>query len=140
MANTTLKFMHYIVPKVNAQINTNFDFKQTQNVTLQPKFRRDIIKINENEFNNQLTITIESEEGKVIPFNIEVSIRGAFLLDNWQDEDNKDLVNLTSTATLFPYLRAIVSQVSTMLNMPPYILPLLNISELFKEENVKKAE
>lgn len=130
-ANSEMKFINYVVPKVQAEINKDFDFKTPQNITLQPQFRRDIIKINENEFNNQLTVKIENGETQV-PFFIEVSIRGNFKLDNWQDEDNKDLVNTTSTATLFPYLRSLVSQVSTMLNMPPYILPLLNISELFK--------
>ncbi len=129
--NSDMRFLNYIVPKASAEINKNFDFKQTQNITLQPKFRRDIIKVSDKEFNNQLTVTIQDGDTP-IPFSIEVSIRGAFYLENWEDEDNKDLVNTTSTATLFPYLRSLVSQVSTMLNMPPYILPLLNINELFK--------
>ena len=128
----TLKFLTYAVPKVKAEINQKFNFQEPQNITLKPMFRRDIIKINENEFHNQLTVTIS--DGEVpIPFNIEVSIKGAFSLENWENSDNKDLVNTTSTATLFPYLRSLLSQVSAMLNMPPYILPLLNINELFKD-------
>ena len=129
---SNLKFLTYAVPKVKAEINQNFNFQEPQNITLKPQFRRDIIKISENEFNNQLTVVIEDNE-KPIPFSIEVSIRGAFSLENWENEDNKDLVNTTSTATLFPYLRSLISQVSAMLNMPPYILPLLNINELFKD-------
>ena len=129
---STLKFITYAVPKVKAEINQNFNFQEPQNITLKPQFRRDIIKISDKEFHNQLTVVIDDNETP-IPFSIEVSIKGAFALENWEDASNKDLVNTTSTATLFPYLRSLISQVSAMLNMPPYILPLLNINELFKD-------
>ena len=129
--NSELKFINYGVPKFKAEINPKFDFKAKQNITLNPKFTRDIMKIDDKQFQTQLTIVIDSSEQDV-PFTIEASIRGLFMLEDWQNPDNKDLVEVTSTATLFPYLRSLVSNLSTMLNMPPYILPLININELFK--------
>ncbi len=130
--NSDLKFINYGVPKFKAEINQKFDFATKQNITLNPKFTRDIIKIDDKQFQTQLTIVIENTPEQEVPFNIEASIKGLFALEDWQNEDNKDLVEITSTATLFPYLRSLVSNLSTMLNMPPYILPLININELFK--------
>ncbi len=130
--NTELKFTHYIVPKIKAEINPKFNFKETTNVSITPKFKREIITFNPNEFGNQLSILINEEDNA--PFILEITVRGVFKLDNWQDEDNKDLVTTTSTSTLFPYLRTLVSNVTNQLGMTPYVLPLLNIKELFKEE------
>lgn len=130
--NSDLKFINYGVPKFKAEINPKFDFKTKQNITLNPKFTRDIIKIDDKQFQTQLTIVIDNAEQEV-PFNIEACIKGLFVLEDWQNPDNKDLVEITSTATMFPYLRSLVSNISTMLNMPPYILPLININELFKQ-------
>ena len=131
MSQSNLTFVNYSVPFMSTEINDKFDFSKSQNVTLNPKITRDILKINEKQFHTQLTIVIDEEN---VPFKLKVVVRGMFLLDDWENPDNKDLVEVTSVATLFPYLRVLVSQASTILNMPPYILPLVNVKELFNKK------
>lgn len=68
-----------------------------------------------------------------LPFNAEISIYGLFSLSNWEDIANKSLVMDNTSAIIFPYLRNTLSPLTMLSGLPPYILPVINITEVFSK-------
>lgn len=62
---------------------------------------------------------------------------GVFEFEDWEDDDKNGMAINNATAILFPYLRNLVSTVTLNGNVPPYILPVMNIVELFKKQENK---
>ncbi len=84
-----------------------------------------------------LTFVLENE----LPFNIKVTLEGSFKYNASEDEANiglDELLKKNATAILFPYLRAIVSQLTSMGNeYQPLLIPAMNIGALLDENNTK---
>ncbi len=107
------------------------------------------ININKNiEFfeNRKIAVTLDvevfpKEINKVYPFNLKISCTGYFehrLESNNTDgdisEEVRNLANINAVAILFPYIRAMISTYTTIANIPPFILPPINVLNLFKED------
>lgn len=73
-----------------------------------------------------------NNEKNDMPFSIKVNVAGVFRLDNWEFSDNSELIKANTAAILFPYLRALVSMITTNANIPPYTIPVMNIAALFE--------
>ncbi|UNQ10258.1 protein-export chaperone SecB [Enterococcus faecalis] len=75
------------------------------------------------------------------PFKLEVSLNGYFKYtvdkdDSKDVEQLKQLVTQNALAILYPYLRNVVSDVTLKSNrFPAYILPVMNIAELMKQND-----
>ncbi|WP_415711111.1 protein-export chaperone SecB, partial [Aquirufa beregesia] len=62
---------------------------------------------------------------------IEIECNGIFgFKENTTFEQIPDFFYNNSMAILFPYLRAFISLVTLQINIPPLILPTLNLSSL----------
>jgi len=81
-----------------------------------------------------------SKEGGEKPF-VSISCVGEFKFTNVKSlEDIPTYFYRNSIAILFPYLRAFVSMVTNQANIPPLILPTMNLTSLEKplRENTSK--
>ena len=67
-----------------------------------------------------------------VPFKIDLEIEGHFI---WDDQLEKDAIKLDSMlgrnapATLYSYLRPIITLITVEANMPPLVIPLMNFCE-----------
>lgn len=134
-ANSDLKLKGYRVKKIHFELNENFNFASIKEVKINPKFNREFIKIDENNYLTELSVLIADKcQTDIIPFESEVTISAHFEFSNWESGKNNDIAMINSTAILFPYLRSLLSNVTTQGNVPPYILPIINVDKLFPKK------
>ena len=132
MAESQMKLKRYVVNEFFYVLNEDFDFKSQRVIKIDPCFKRDIINHDKNQFTIRLNVAIDNS-GNEFPFSANIMISGTFLLENWQNENNMNLVKNNATAILFPFLRTLLYTITMNANVPPYVLPVMNIVELFKE-------
>lgn len=134
LINSVLSFNGYAVNKLYFEKNNSFDGDKN-NVTLSPRLTRKIKAIGENQYIVGLEMSLLNETGKEsLPFFIEVELAGKFEVQpNYADSEV--LINQNAVAILFPYLRALVSNLTVNANISPLILPIVNISKIMNEEN-----
>lgn len=126
-----MKLLNYKVIKTTFELNDVFEFK-TGKIDIQPSFNRNIVKIDDQHYKITLGIKISKEINKgPIPFDAEVVISSVFELPNWESEAANSIAVNNATAIMFPYLRTLMATVTMNGNVPPYMLPIMNISKIF---------
>lgn len=130
----SFQFVEYVVNKAEYRINPNF--KPSEDRVLDIDFDIEAIISYEDDHD---FITLESVVGDLennkSPFIIEIEMTGYFKFDG-DDTDREDFLKTSGVATLFPYLRNLVSEMSSMSNIfPVFRLPLINVVEYLKDEN-----
>ena len=117
---------------INFAINPVFVWP-TNGVKINPTFERKITKIDNDHFS--LSLSVEIGPLSENPFFIHADLLGTFELTNWEeDETSLMIAKENTTAILFPYLRHAVSDITSISNLPPYIIPVLNTAKLFKNK------
>lgn len=95
--------------------------------------RRTIKKVNNNVAIVVLNFSLNA--GEKSPIFLDIEICGRFECTNWEtDEVSKVLIKDNATSILFPYLRHSVTELTTIAGLPPLVLPIANISQLFDKE------
>jgi preprotein translocase subunit SecB len=64
------------------------------------------------------------------PFYLFISLTGEFQFTDNADVDNEFMIDMNAVAILFPYLRSAVTNITSTANIPPLILPTINVSKL----------
>ncbi|WP_278589721.1 protein-export chaperone SecB [Limosilactobacillus pontis] len=65
-----------------------------------------------------------------------LKVSGQFALkEEVTDDDRKVLIGQNGTAMLYPYVRSIISMITSLDNNNVAVLPTLNFVELFNSEN-----
>ena len=133
-ATSVLNFEGYKVEKIRFDINDNFD---ADDVTVDIKFD---IRNNIDKENRTLKVILEVnifndciENNK--PFSLEVSIIGFYRFDDKVDENIlQGLVKSNAVAILYPYLRSLVSVITSNSGFPTIILPTINVNKVMNKE------
>lgn len=133
-AKSCLTLKNYIVKTMNFSINPNFKFGENKAININPEFKREIKKVDDNTATVNLAFRISDEE-KDMPFYIKIDIEGLFHLENWEQPEYLPLMTSNTIAILFPYLRTLVSMMTANANISPYILPVMNITALFDQNS-----
>lgn len=116
--------------------NIKFDWEGKQSIDLSPRIERKVSKVDDDNAVVSLSLSIELSEK--VPFGLNIVVNGAFRLEKWEESEEKKLVMLENAPTvLFPYLRQAASEITMMANIPPYVLPIVNVPNLFKNDNKK---
>lgn len=79
-----------------------------------------------------LTVTVSAKQGDKTLFLVEVKQAGAFLMQNLGQDDLKRAIASLCPAVLFPYARAVVSQLVTQGGFPQLLLPPVNFEALYQ--------
>lgn len=131
-----LVLIDYKVERMHFDLNRSF-VCENDTIELNPIFTRKLTKVDESSFMIQLGVKIDNV-GNLLPFGCEIVLSGRFSLHEWQ-EINKNIYVLNNTcAILFPYLRNVLFTVTMNANVPPYVLPVMNVVHLFKDEDTSK--
>lgn len=127
-----MRLLRYSVNKIHYEINEKYEATEDVGIEVLPQLNRRIEKIDENKVLVLLKCIINQDN---MPFRIEVEVSGAFGLENWEcDGISRMIAGQNTVAILYPYLRALISNITVNSHMAPYILPIGNIAEMFKEK------
>ena len=78
-----------------------------------------------------LTVTVSAKQNEATVFLVEVKQAGAFLMRNLPEDDSRRAVASVCPTVLFPYARAVVSQLVTQGGFPQFLLPPVNFDALY---------
>ncbi|MGE4572532.1 MAG: protein-export chaperone SecB [Candidatus Izemoplasmatales bacterium] len=136
--NSEMKLLNFKVLKTHFELNQNFEYTKSK-ININPEFSRNFSIINEDSFRLTMAVKISEDKKNInVPFFAEAVISADFNLKNWQSEDLSIITKDNSTAILFPYLRNLLSTITMNGNIPPYTLPIMNISKLFNNQEMQQ--
>lgn len=126
---SSLRFIDYIVNKVEFYSNSNFEDTPIK-IDFDISSSVEFIEDENNTFLLKLDASIfKDAEKKGYPFSMNISITGIFELENSDIENKEKFAELNAVAILFPYLRSLVSTYSSNSNVQPLILPPINVAK-----------
>ena len=120
--------LSFKVNPIKAAPDTKFEIK--------PVFTRQIRQANENPKVNIVILEckIESTEESPKPFNLLARFVGVFEVQNMETEEDKRIFAINATETMFPYLRAAVTNLTADALINPLTLPVVPGATLFPED------
>lgn len=102
---------------------------------VKPEINQDIslstIKLAEDNYEVELTITITVKDGDDTIYLIEVHQAGIFAVQGVEGAQLAQLLNTLCPSTLFPYAREAIDSVVTKGSFPALLLPPVNFEALF---------
>ena len=128
-----LRFNSYLVKDINFVLNENYESYEDLELDLQ--------------FNHEIQLDYEGKKAIIIlectvfenyiennfPFKLEVGLVGFFEFDtDLSEKETEVILETNGTAILFPYLRTLISTITTNACIPPLIIPTMNISKMIK--------
>ena len=78
-----------------------------------------------------LTVTVSAKQNDATIFLVEVKQAGSFMIRNLNENDLKRAISTVCPSVLFPYARAVVSQLVTQGGFPQFLLPPVNFEALY---------
>lgn len=127
-----LKFVDYFVSNLKYSINDDFDDENTV------KLKINIIPNFKLEDDNILIVELTCllfEKGEEYPFYLELTLVGTFEFNNSTEKEIENYKKVNTVSILFPYVRAIISNITTLMNVNPVILPTINVVNLIEIQN-----
>ena len=120
--------LSFKVNHIKAKPDTKFEIK--------PLFSRQIRQANENPKINivMLECKIESTEESPKPFDLHVRFVGVFEVNNMNTDEDKRIFAINATETIFPYLRAAVTNLTADALINPLTLPVVSGATLFPDD------
>lgn len=126
-----LKFENYVVDYVNYKDNKFFTGRS---VKINLGADREVVFDESNDkiaFVSLILDVFSNAEENDYPFSISLKITGRFMVDSDINGNVKNhFFEKNAVAILFPYARALVTTFTANSNVPPLILPPININNL----------
>lgn len=135
--NSGLRFIDYVVNDIEYRANQNFI---DQDVTVKFNVFRDVEYLEDE--NNTILVSLiisifEDAAENNYPFYLKINMTGIFELDHIHVESREGFAEVNAVAILFPYIRALISTITANVNVPPLILPPINVVNLIEEQKKK---
>ena len=108
-------------PRTNGQWNPQISLDLHTNVRALGGDVREVV----------LTVTVSAKHAEQTLFLVEVKQAGAFIMQNLSPEELKRAVGSICPNVLFPYARAVVSQLVSQGGFPQLLLPPVNFDALY---------
>lgn len=123
----TAEELSFNLSHVKMDRNTKFDIK--------PKFSRTIRKTHENEnlYFLDLEVLIENTPEEPKPFNLKAKLVGIFEAEDVVSEEDKQVLVLSMTEIVYPYLRSAVSSLTATAFINPLMLPVIPAGTMFPD-------
>jgi len=96
--------------------------------------------IDEGLFEVTVTATVTTKVGDKTLFLVEAKQAGIFEIRNVVPEHQQALLGVACPTIVYPYLRAIVSDVCTRAGFPPILLAEVNFQAMFEAQMQAQAE
>ena len=90
-------------------------------------------------FEVSVTATVTTKVGERVLFLVEAKQAGIFEIRNVPAEQQQGILGVVCPQMLYPYLRAIVSDVCTRAGFPPILLAEVNFQAMFEAQQQAQA-
>jgi preprotein translocase subunit SecB len=80
-----------------------------------------------------LTVTVSAKQSENTAFLVEVKQAGIFMMRGLSEDDMRRAIGSVCPNVLFPYARAMVSQLVTQGGFPQFVLPPVNFDSLYAQ-------
>lgn len=110
-------------PRVEGQWNPQISLDLNTNAELITDEQREIV----------LTVSVSVKNSEVTSFLVEVKQAGLFTMRNLSEVDYQRAVAVLAPNVLFPYARALISQLVALGGFPQLLLPPVNFEALFAQ-------
>lgn len=127
MLESVLKFVDYKIGDINFKLKKGFVY-DLENIEIATKLKRNIIKGENGQFQLNLYVTLGSEDNNQ-PFILQVELMAIF-----ETESDIDMLVDNATAIMYPYLRNVITGITSICNIPPIVLPVININKMFEDQ------
>jgi preprotein translocase subunit SecB len=137
-ADSYLQFNGYEVNNIQFELIDHIE--ENKEFEIIPEFNTSTHDKGNDHFEVALSVNIHSSESHPLPFNLAVSMVGKFsiCLGNIDDELKTSLLRENTLAIMFPFLRSIVASITLSANIPPLILPVINIVSAFNNNDISE--
>lgn len=103
-----------------------------------PRFTRNISLHSDTVGSVTLITEINNTEENPFPLTIKVNMTGVFDMSNLPKEQHDSFLKINAVQIMFPYIRNMISSVTTSALLPPIILPIIDVKKLFPEKEEQK--
>ena len=86
-----------------------------------------------------VTATVTTKVGDKTLFLVEAKQAGIFEIRNIPDEQLQPIIGIACPGIVYPYLRAIVSDICTRAGFPPVLLTEVNFQAMFEAQQAQAA-
>ena len=86
-----------------------------------------------------MTATVTTKVNDKTLFLVEAKQGGIFEIRNIPDEQLQPIIGIACPGIVYPYLRAIVSDVCTRAGFPPVLLSEVNFQAMFEAQQAQQA-
>jgi len=86
-----------------------------------------------------VTATVTTKVGEKTLFLVEAKQAGIFEIRNVPDEQMQPIIGIACPGMIYPYLRAIVSDICTRAGFPPVMLAEVNFQAMFEAQQAQAA-
>ena len=124
----TAEELSYTMNHIKADKDTKFEIK--------PQFSHTIRRVKENDkiWLVGLEVKVESTEDSPKPFNMKVRLVGLFEAEDVNTDEDKQVLAISTTEIVYPYLRAAVSALTSNAFIQPLMLPVIPAGMMFPED------
>lgn len=126
------RFLSYLIPSVSLNL-TGKEVGEDMEFGICPEG-----ELNENDcqFILTLDVTVKDKDDNL---NLKLTIKGVYEYETNVVEELIPYISMNAPAILFPYIRAYISNITSLGGMQPIILPTLNV-EGVGEELISKMQ
>jgi len=124
---SSLIFHDYVVNHVNFEKNKNFE---NQSIDIKFDIKRNVVYEDDMAYVTVNTLIFENAVENNYPFTLDISVEGKFEVNSADEKQKEELTTKNTVAILFPYIRALVSNYTANANVPPLILPPINVLKI----------
>ena len=105
-------------------------------VEIKPQFARGVKRVKENDklYFLTLEVKIESTDSNPTPFNLKCRLVGAFEAEEIESKEDEQLLVLSMSEIVYPYLRSTVAALTANAFINPLILPVIPAGTMFPED------
>jgi preprotein translocase subunit SecB len=95
--------------------------------------------VSDGMYEVSVTATVTTTVGDKTLFLVEAKQAGIFEIRNFPDDQLQPIIGIACPQMVFPYLRAVVSDVCTRAGFPPVILGEVNFQAMFEQQQQQTA-
>ncbi len=95
--------------------------------------------VSDGIFEVTVTATVTTKVKDKVMFLVEAKQAGIYEIRNVPDEQKQGIISIVCPQMIYPYLRAIVSDVCTRAGFPPILLTEVNFQAMFEAQQAQAA-
>lgn len=137
--SSRMKFLGYRISNIEYKCDSSFEPEKIENGQVFMNYAKCLIHISENSIQENLRANVcfndkPSSDGAQLSLVVEIC--GRFeTTGKWEDRWENNALSI-----LFPYIRVIVSTVTSLSGREPILLPTVNINQLFDEREKEESK